>query len=275
MAQEYAIELKGITKTFGSVVANNNVQLNVRPGEILALLGENGSGKTTLMNMLSGIYKPDKGQIFVEGKEVSINSPEDSKRLGIGMVHQHFKLVDVFSAADNIWMGREKSGLVLKKNRYEEIENIAQKFGFEIDPRKKVYNMSVSEKQTVEIIKVLYRGADILILDEPTANLDIRHQVKVIELLHDMAHEKGMTVIMISHDLNVAARYADKIIVMSTPGVVYDVGEPHEVITKEMIRYVYGMNCTVVDNEGRPHIILGSALSDEEVYELHRSEINH
>ena len=104
MTHEYAIELKGITKTFGSVVANNNVELNVRPGEILALLGENGSGKTTLMNMLSGIYKPDSGQIFVDGKEVSIDSPEDSKRLGIGMVHQHFKLVDVFSAADNIWM---------------------------------------------------------------------------------------------------------------------------------------------------------------------------
>ena len=144
MEQHYAIELRGITKTFGSVVANKNVNLNVRPGEILALLGENGSGKTTLMNMISGIYKPDKGQIFVDGKEVSINSPEDSKRLGIGMVHQHFKLVDVFSAADNIWMGKEKAGMLLKKDRYEKIEEIASKFGFELDPRKKVYNMSVS-----------------------------------------------------------------------------------------------------------------------------------
>ena len=107
MSQPYAIELKGICKSFGSVAANKNVELNVKPGEILALLGENGSGKTTLMNMLSGIYKPDSGQIFVNGQEVSINSPEDSKRLGIGMVHQHFKLVDVFSAADNIWMGKE------------------------------------------------------------------------------------------------------------------------------------------------------------------------
>ena len=107
MAENYAIELQGITKTFGSVVANNGINLNVRPGEILALLGENGSGKTTLMNMLSGIYKPDSGTIRVDGKEVSIDSPEDSKRLGIGMVHQHFKLVDVFSAADNIWMCME------------------------------------------------------------------------------------------------------------------------------------------------------------------------
>ena len=117
MAQQYAIELKGITKTFGSVVANKNVELNVKPGEILALLGENGSGKPTLMNKLSGIYKPDSGQIFVDGKQVSIDSPEDAKKLGIGMVHQHFKLVDVFSAADNIWMGKEKAGLTLKKDR--------------------------------------------------------------------------------------------------------------------------------------------------------------
>ena len=176
MAENYAIELQGITKTFGSVVANNGINLNVRPGEILALLGENGSGKTTLMNMLSGIYKPDSGTIRVDGKEVSIDSPEDSKRLGIGMVHQHFKLVDVFSAADNIWMGMEKTGLTLKKDRYAQIEEMARKFGFDIDPRKKVYNMSVSEKQTLEIIKVLYYGAKIIILDEPTAVLTVQEQ---------------------------------------------------------------------------------------------------
>jgi len=116
--EQYAIQMKGITKTFGSVVANSNINLTLKQGEILALLGENGSGKTTLMNMLSGIYKPDSGSISIFGKEVSINSPEDSKKLGIGMVHQHFKLVDVFSAADNIWMGKEKPGLVLKKSRY-------------------------------------------------------------------------------------------------------------------------------------------------------------
>ena len=158
MASQFAIEMKGITKTFGSVVANKNVDLSVREGEILALLGENGSGKTTLMNMLSGIYKPDSGSIYINGREVSIDSPEDSKKLGIGMVHQHFKLVDVFSAADNIWMGREKSGFVLKKDRYAQITEIAQKFGFDIDAKKKVYNMSVSEKQTLEIIKVLYHS---------------------------------------------------------------------------------------------------------------------
>ena len=179
MSQQYAIELKGITKTFGSVVANNKVDLNLRQGEILALLGENGSGKTTLMNMLSGIYKPDSGSIYVDGKEVSISSPEDSKRLGIGMVHQHFKLVDVFDAADNIWMGTENSGLILKKDRYKKITDISDKFGFEFNPRKIVSNMSVSEKQTLEILRVLYYGAKIIILDEPTAVLTVQEIKKL------------------------------------------------------------------------------------------------
>ena len=174
MPEQYAIEMRGITKAFGSVVANRDVNLTLRQGEILALLGENGSGKTTLMNMLSGIYKPDRGEILVDGKAVSIDSPEDAKRLGIGMVHQHFKLVDVFSAADNIWMGREKSGFTLKRERYAEIGEMAKKFGFDIDPEKKVRNMAVSEKQTLEIIKVLYYGAKVIILDEPTAVLRSR-----------------------------------------------------------------------------------------------------
>ena len=213
MAQQYAIELKGLTKTFGSVVANNNVELNVKPGEILALLGENGSGKTTLMNMLSGIYKPDKGQIFIDGKEVSIDSPEDSKRLGIGMVHQHFKLVDVFSAADNIWMGKEKAGLILKKDRYAQIDSIAQRFGFEIDPKKKVYNMSVSEKQTLEIIKVLYYGAKVIILDEPTAVLTVQEVAKLFNVLRRMKDE-GHSIIIITHKLNEVMEISDRVAIL-------------------------------------------------------------
>ena len=218
----YAIELKNITKRFGEVVANHNINLNVKQGEILALLGENGSGKTTLMNMLSGVYKPDEGSIYVDGERVNINSPEDSKRLGIGMVHQHFKLVEAFSAADNIWIGREKEqkgikrifeDFFLKKSRYEEIENIARKFGFEIDPAKKVYNMSVSEKQTIEIIKVLYYGAKTIILDEPTAVLTAQEITKLFDILRKMK-EDGHSIIIITHKLDEVLAISDRVMVM-------------------------------------------------------------
>ena len=211
--EQYAIEMRGITKSFGPVMANKGINLQVKPGEILALLGENGSGKTTLMNMLSGIYKPDAGQIFVDGKEVSINSPEDSKRLGIGIVHQHFKLVDVFSAADNIWMGKEKPGLVLKKDRNDKIQEIAAKFGFELDPRKKVYNMSVSEKQTLEIVKVLYYGAKIIILDEPTAVLTVQEIRKLFDVLRKMK-EEGHAIIIITHKLNEVKEISDRVAIL-------------------------------------------------------------
>ena len=167
MAQ-YAIELHGLTKRFGAVVANDRIDLNVRKGEILALLGENGSGKTTLMNMLSGIYQPDAGEIYLAGKKVNIRSPQEAISLGIGMVHQHFKLVDVFTARQNIMLG---AGAHLRIQP----EQLCEQFGFHLDLNKKIYDMSVSEKQTVEIIKVLSRGADLLILDEPTAGFLPRH----------------------------------------------------------------------------------------------------
>ena len=197
-----AIELRGITKTFGSVVANENVDLSLRKGEILALLGENGSGKTTLMNMLSGIYQPDSGQILVGGKEVSISSPEDAKKLGIGMVHQHFKLVENFTAADNIWIGdRHEKKQLLSSKRFAKIAKISKDYGFEIDPKKYVYEMSVSEKQTIEILKVLYYGADILILDEPTAVLTLQETRKLFSILRRMS-KAGCSIIIITHKLN-------------------------------------------------------------------------
>ncbi|MBP3377831.1 MAG: ATP-binding cassette domain-containing protein, partial [Clostridia bacterium] len=171
MGNNAAIELKNITKTFGKVVANKNVSLSVNKGEILAILGENGSGKTTLMNMISGIYYPDEGQIFIDGKEVEIKSPKDAFENRIGMIHQHFKLIDVFSATENIILGLDETGKYDVKGSEKKVKEIGDKYGFVIEPAKKIYEMSVSEKQTVEIIRVLYRGADILILDEPTAVL--------------------------------------------------------------------------------------------------------
>ncbi len=213
MEQKIALELKNITKTFGSVVANKNISLQVRKGEILSVLGENGSGKTTLMNMVSGIYYPDSGQIFADGKEVTIASPKDAFENKIGMIHQHFKLVDVFSAAENIILGLEdEKGFDMPKY-IEKINEITTQYGFELDPYKKIYEMSVSEKQTVEIIKVLFRGADILILDEPTAVLTPQETVKLFKVLRNM-REDGKAIIIITHKLHEVLSLSDNVAVL-------------------------------------------------------------
>ncbi len=208
-----ALELKGITKRFGTIVANHNVSLSAYQGEILSLLGENGSGKTTLMNMLSGIYYPDEGQIFINGEETVISSPRDAYECKIGMIHQHFKLVDVFTAAENIVLGlKEKGGYNIKKAT-EKVSKIAEKYGFDIDPNKKIHEMSVSEKQTVEIIKVLYRGADILILDEPTAVLTPQEATKLFSVLRNMKAD-GKTIIIITHKLHEVLALSDRVSVL-------------------------------------------------------------
>ena len=188
-----AVQMRNITKRFGTVAANDKVWLDIYRGEILALLGENGSGKTTLMNMLSGIYYPDEGQIFVDGKEVSIRSPKDAFDLGIGMIHQHFKLVDVLTAAENIVLGLPGKGRLDLNRAAEKIKAICEAYGFEVDAKKKIYDMSVSEKQTVEIVKVLYRGADILILDEPTAVLTPQETDKLFAVLRNMRDDGNHT----------------------------------------------------------------------------------
>ena len=212
MSKQPAIELKNITKTFGKVVANKNVNLTAYHGEILSILGENGSGKTTLMNMISGIYFPDEGTISVNGEEVVITSPKDAFNYKIGMIHQHFKLVDVFSAAENIVLGIEDGKYNLKKST-DEIVKISSQYGFELEPDKKVYTMSVSEKQTVEIIKVLYRGADILILDEPTAVLTPQETQKLFYVLRRM-REDGKAIIIITHKLHEVLSLSDRVAVL-------------------------------------------------------------
>lgn len=208
----YAIECREITKAFGQVVANDKIDLNVRYGEILALLGENGSGKTTLMNMLSGIYHPDDGKIFIKGREVKINSPVDAMKLGIGMIHQHFKLVEAFRAMDNIVLGtpghKEKS-----RDLGEKIRKTGEIYGLEIEPEKYVSEMSVSEKQTVEILKVLYKGAEILILDEPTAVLTPQETEKLFSILRKMK-EKGCAIIIITHKLQEVLSISDRVTIL-------------------------------------------------------------
>ena len=212
MSSVPAIQLKNITKSFGTkVVANKNVSLSANRGEILAILGENGSGKTTLMNMIAGIYFPDSGSIYIDGHEVVIASPRDAYKYKIGMIHQHFKLVDILTAAENIELGlKEKFNL---KRAAEQIRKIAEQYGFELDPMKKIYEMSVSEKQTVEIIKVLYRGADILILDEPTAVLTPQETQKLFAILRRM-RDDGKAIIIITHKLHEVLSLSDKVSVL-------------------------------------------------------------
>lgn len=213
METKCAIELKGITKRFGKVVANKNVSLSLKNGEILSILGENGSGKTTLMNMLSGIYFPDEGEIIVNEQEACIRSPFDAFQLGIGMIHQHFKLVDVFTAEQNIIMGLPGKNRLDMKAISAEIQTLIEKYGFEMDTRKKIYEMSVSEKQTVEIMKVLYRGAKILILDEPTAVLTPQETEKLFSVLRRMK-EDGKAIIIITHKLHEVLDISDRVAVL-------------------------------------------------------------
>lgn len=207
-----AVSMRGVTKVFGSVVANDRVDLDIYRGEILALLGENGSGKTTLMNMLSGLYFPDEGTIEIDGAPVSIASPKDAYAYGIGMVHQHYKLVDVFNAAENIVLGLDEGKFDMNKTA-ERIKKICSDYGFEIDPWQKVYDMSVSQKQTVEIVKMLYRGADILILDEPTAVLTPQETDKLFNVLRNM-RDGGKAIVIITHKMNEVLSLSDKVAVL-------------------------------------------------------------
>ena len=206
-----AVKMRDITKRFGPIVANDKCWLDIYRGEILALLGENGSGKTTLMNMLSGIYFPDEGTISIDGKDVVISSPKDAFELGIGMVHQHFKLVDVLTAAENIVLGME--GKLDLKGATEKINQICKQYGFDVDPNQKIYDMSVSQKQTVEIIKVLYRGADILILDEPTAVLTPQETDKLFAVVRNM-RDDGKSIVIITHKMHEVEALSDRVAVL-------------------------------------------------------------
>ena len=324
--------MKGITKRFGDVLANSNVNLDLRKGEILSLLGENGSGKTTLMNMLAGIYFPDEGQIFVNGEEVVIRSPKDAFDNHIGMVHQHFKLVDVFSAADNIILGEkeeklsfkdEKQQIIedalannaecdeyekeehdgvlayltapkritdkelkrrisllpwtrfarsaqfnwLRKDRAKELQKIADKYGFDIDLNKKIYDMSVSEKQTVEIIKVLYRKADILILDEPTAVLTPQEITKLFSVMRKM-REDGKSIIIITHKLNEVMEISDRVAVLRKGEHIATV-DTNDTNEKQLTEMMVGKKVDLNIERATPHDV-----EDRLVVE-HLSAVNH
>ena len=241
--QKCAIRCSGITKTFGSVVANDGIDLDVQYSEIFAMLGPSGCGKTTLMNMISGIYHPDKGQIYVSGQPVSISSPIDAQNLGIGMIHQHFKLVEVFTAMENIVLGTPGK-LPGKKALKQQVTQLCENYGLDIDPEKPVYEMSVSEKQTVEILKVLYRGAKILILDEPTAVLTPQETEKLFAILRQMK-AKGCAIIIITHKLNEVLSISDRVTILrkgKSVGSVETAGVDAAKLTELMVGHAVSLS---------------------------------
>lgn len=213
MNREVFVKMNDICKSFGTVKANHNINFEVNKGEIHALLGENGAGKSTLMNMLSGFYKPDSGSIFIRNEEVKFHSPKDSIKQGIGMIHQHYKLVEVLSATENIIMGQKGKFFIDKKKISAEMKEVAEKYGLPVDPDKKIYDMSIGEKQSVEILKVLYAGANILIMDEPTAVLTPQETEKLFEIMKKMA-SLGCAIIIITHKLNEVMAVSDRVTIL-------------------------------------------------------------
>lgn len=215
MEQDYIIEMLGITKEFPGIIANDNVTLKLRKGEIHALLGENGAGKSTLMSVLFGLYQPEKGEIRKNGKTVEIKDPNDATALGIGMVHQHFKLVDVFTVLDNIILGVEpnKAGFLTKKAALKKVLALSEKYGLAVDPSAKVEDITVGMQQRTEILKMLYRDNEILIFDEPTAVLTPQETEKLFAVLRRM-REDGKSIVIITHKLNEVLSLSDRVTVL-------------------------------------------------------------
>lgn len=251
MEPKNAIELEHVTKRFGEVVANDDVNLTVREGEILSILGENGSGKTTLMNMLSGIYFPDEGTVRIKGEEVTIRSPKDAFALGIGMIHQHFKLIQILTAAENIILGLEGSAKLKMNEIRTQINELTAKYGFDLNPDQKIYDMSVSQKQTVEIIKVLYRGADILILDEPTAVLTPQETEKLFAVLRNM-RAAGKSIIIITHKLNEVMELSDRVAVLRKGKYIGTV-ETKETSIEALTEMMVGEKVALDIDRSEPH----------------------
>ncbi|AHF57212.1 ABC transporter ATP-binding protein [Spiroplasma eriocheiris] len=248
---EYAIEMNNITKIFGELVANDDITLKVKKGEIHALIGENGAGKSTLMSILFGLYEPTKGEIFVNGKSEYISNPIKANKLGIGMVHQHFKLVDIFTVLDNIALGHEKiTGKVFldRTSEIREISKIATKYNLEVDFRAKVSNISVGMQQRVEILKILYRGADILVFDEPTAVLTPQEIEGLLNIMLDLKKD-GKTIIFISHKLDEVKKLADSATVIRK-GKVVDTFSVKDKTQKEIAEAMVGRQLIEIKNTG-------------------------
>ncbi len=238
---DYAVELKNITKEFPGVLANDNISLSIKRGEVFAIVGENGAGKTTLMNIIYGLYTQDSGEIYIFGKKITHHSPRKAIEMGIGMVHQHFMLIPKFTVYENIILGEEfrKNGFVLDRKRaIEEVKKISETYGLKVDPEEKVENLPVGIQQRVEILKVLFRGAEILILDEPTAVLTPQETEELFETIRALK-KKGKTVIFISHKLKEVLSIADRIAVLKN-GRVMGIKDASETDERELARLMVG-----------------------------------
>lgn len=254
MLENPYIELKDISKSFGEVQANRSVNLAIQKGEIHALLGENGSGKTTLMNILTGVYAPDAGRIFIDGKEAVFHSPADSLRAGIGMIHQHVQLVEVLSVAENITAGVDKAAFINRNTLNKKVRELSEAFGFKVDPNKKVYQLSVGEKQTVEILKVFYRGVNVLILDEPTSVLTPQESRLLFETLIKMKCE-GCAIVLITHKMNEVFEVSDRVTVLRKGEALCTLvtaGTTQQELTEKMVGKAISLDipCTPVSMEG-------------------------
>lgn len=259
--REPILEMKGITKTFGSVTANENVDLTLYPGEIHALLGENGAGKSTLMNVLNGIYRPNSGEILHKGKKVTIRSPKHAVDMGIGMVHQHFRLIPTLTAAENVFLYMPKCDLVLKKKEMEEqIRKWSEEFHLEVEPSALIWQLSVGEQQRVEIVKLLSRGAEILILDEPSAVLTAQEAKEMFRVLRSMA-DSGKSVVVISHKMNEVMEFADRITVLKG-GKVEDTMVAADATVERLTRAVVG------ERELKPHKNEGGSRQENVVLDV-------
>lgn len=246
-----SIRMENISKSFGKVLANKNINFEANKGEIHALLGENGAGKSTLMNMLSGIYTPDSGSIFIHGREVHFHSPKDSIKAGIGMIHQHFKLIDVLTAGENIILGSKGSLFINEKQQYDKIKEMCSRYGLDIDLKKKIYDMSVGEKQNVEIVKVLFKGADILIMDEPTAVLTPQEIEKLFYIMCNMKKD-GHSIVIITHKMNEVMEVADRITVLrngETVGTVQKSDTNPKLLTELMLGRPMDLSIKRVDTQ--------------------------
>ena len=259
--REPILEMKGITKTFGSVTANENVDLTLYPGEIHALLGENGAGKSTLMNVLNGIYRPNSGEILHKGKKVTIRSPKHAVDMGIGMVHQHFRLIPTLTAAENVFLYMPKCNLVLKKKEMEEqIRKWSEEFHLEVEPSALIWQLSVGEQQRVEIVKLLFRGAEILILDEPSAVLTAQEAKEMFRVLRSMA-DSGKSVVVISHKMNEVMEFADRITVLKG-GKVEDTMVAADATVERLTKAVVG------ERELKPHKNEGGSRQENVVLDV-------